>query len=299
MSKFIYKLERKFGKYAIPNLMLYVVIVQAVGYIITYTKPELLFYLSLNPAAIITGQVWRLVTWVLVPEQYMNLFMAIISLYCFYSLGRALERALGSFYLNLFFLSGCIFSVIGAFIMTGIATGALMISTDLGMWQVLQLLAEGGLSLYAMYYLNLSLILAFAICFPDARFYVFFVIQIPAKVLGIIYACLQAATVIFAFMDGFAYGLITLVAVGASLLNVILFFLWTKRSRFKSPKEIKRQREYKVKMKRASAVSRHKCAICGQTNESNPDLQFRYCSKCEGNYEYCSEHLFTHEHVTK
>ena len=75
------------------------------------------------------------------------------------------------------------------------------------------------------------------------------------------------------------------------------FFIATKKGKYKSPKEIKRQHEYKVKIKKATPVSRHKCAICGRTDESNPELTFRYCSKCTGSYEYCEDHLFTHRHI--
>ena len=54
-------------------------------------------------------------------------------------------------------------------------------------------------------------------------------------------------------------------------------------------------------MKAAGAGQRivHRCAICGRTDVDSPQLEFRYCSKCEGNYEYCADHLFTHQHVKK
>ena len=48
------------------------------------------------------------------------------------------------------------------------------------------------------------------------------------------------------------------------------------------------------------AVKRgHKCAVCGRTDKDSPGMEFRYCSKCEGNYEYCMDHLYTHKHVKK
>ena len=102
------------------------------------------------------------------------------------------------------------------------------------------------------------------------------------------------------FLSGVNTGVIQLVVIGMSLLNTILFFLIFKtRLGRKSPKQMKRQHEYKVKVKAASNVTRHKCAICGRTEQHDPNLAFRYCSKCEGNYEYCSDHLFTHEHVKR
>ncbi len=64
-----------------------------------------------------------------------------------------------------------------------------------------------------------------------------------------------------------------------------------------SPKQMKRRQEFKREVKNSSKITRHKCAVCGRTEETNPELEFRFCSKCDGNYEYCQEHLFTHVHV--
>ena len=67
-----------------------------------------------------------------------------------------------------------------------------------------------------------------------------------------------------------------------------------------SPKEVYRRKAYEQKVAQAMKnMPRHKCAICGRTEKDSPELEFRYCSKCEGNYEYCQDHLFTHEHVKK
>ena len=64
-----------------------------------------------------------------------------------------------------------------------------------------------------------------------------------------------------------------------------------------SPKQMKRRQEFKREVKNSSKITRHKCAVCGRTEETNPELEFRFCSKCDGNYEYCQDHLFTHVHV--
>ena len=82
-----------------------------------------------------------------------------------------------------------------------------------------------------------------------------------------------------------------------SILNFVVFFLMTRNYHRISPKVIKRKQTYKKQVRAATGSSRHKCAICGRTSEDFPELTFRYCSKCNGNYEYCQEHLFTHEHV--
>ena len=318
MEHFLAKLEKKFGKYAIRNLPLYLVICYGFGYLMNIFKPEWIYVVNLNPYAILHGQVWRLVTWILVPEQT-SIFFVIIVLYFYYSLGRTLEKNWGSFLFNVYFFSGFILTILGAF-------GLYLYFNTLGAAWIQQneslfaYMVQGSTNIYAgdqwptllggnyawsyiatffsTYYINLSIFLAFAIMFPEMKIYIFFIIPIKVKIMGIIYVVILAINIALAFVQGgVSYGLLNLVSIGASLLNTLLFFIYTKRGRYKSPKEIKRQHDYKVKIKAAAKQTHHKCAICGQTEESNPNLTFRYCSKCKGNYEYCNEHLFTHKHV--
>ena len=65
-----------------------------------------------------------------------------------------------------------------------------------------------------------------------------------------------------------------------------------------APKEMHRRYVYKKNVKAAAAPNgtKHKCAICGRTEKDGDNLVFRYCSKCNGNYEFCQEHLYTHKH---
>ena len=104
-------------------------------------------------------------------------------------------------------------------------------------------------------------------------------------------------------MFGFLYKS-NAVAAAVSILNFVIFFLGSRHMRPYSPKQMKRKREYQHKMRRAERPvnqypggAKHKCAVCGRTELDDPNLEFRYCSKCNGNYEYCQDHLFTHEHV--
>ena len=91
-----------------------------------------------------------------------------------------------------------------------------------------------------------------------------------------------------------AYSVMALLSLG----NFILFFFGMRNMHRYSPKEIHRRQTYVRSVKRGErAVGTHKCAICGRTEKDGEDLEFRFCSKCNGNYEYCQEHLFTHEHV--
>ena len=87
------------------------------------------------------------------------------------------------------------------------------------------------------------------------------------------------------------------------LLNFVVFFLMTRNYRKISPSEIRRKQKFKSNVKAANAqkikIGHHRCAVCGRTEKDDPNLEFRYCSKCEGGLEYCMDHLYTHKHVTK
>ena len=320
MNLFLMKMQKKFGKYAIPNLPLIIVIVYGLGFLMNNIfGPEIwASAVSLNPYAILHGQVWRLFSWVFVPEET-NIFFILIVLYFYYSLGRTLEKTWGSFMFNLYFFSGLIITIVGAFVLSGI----LMVFGKEWLVDMESMLVymNGGVECpfirggsyihetislsFGMYYITLSIFLAFAMMYPDMKVYLFFIIPIKVKVMGIIYLIMLGFGIITSFITvrgGVAtihwqIGMIQLVSVGASLLNTFIFFLLTRRGIRKTPKEIKRQHEYKVKVKKAVPASRHKCEICGVTDEGNDNITFRYCSKCSGSHEYCQEHLFTHTHI--
>ena len=133
---------------------------------------------------------------------------------------------------------------------------------------------------------------SYASTFPDMQVLFMMIIPIKVKWLGIGYMAL----LIYDFLLG---SIINKFIIGASVLNFIVFYLTSRNAIRMSPKQIKRRHEFKKEVHKATGVTKHKCAICGRTEETNPDLEFRFCSKCDGNYEYCQEHLFTHEHVKK
>ena len=110
-------------------------------------------------------------------------------------------------------------------------------------------------------------------------------------------AIAEAAVYLYDFITG---GIDVKVELVISMITIILFFLMTRNYRHYAPKKIKRRQEFKQQAKIVvPGKTRHRCAVCGRTELDNPELEFRYCSKCEGNYEYCQDHLYTHKHVTK
>lgn len=292
MSKF----EKKFGRYAIPNLTTILIVCYAFGFLLEQFAPKVLNYLTLNPYLICKGQIWRLLTWVVVPPTTGNLFSLILMLYLYWSLGTTLERVWGTYRYNVYILSGILLTVAGSFVSMGLS---FLLYGDL--WSIM---TQVGALCFSTSYINMSIFLAFAVTFPDMQLLLMFIIPIKIKWMGILYAIMigwefiNGAYVSLGSFGTLDVSMFNRVAILFSLLNFLIFF-FTSRRKIVSPKQMKRRQEFKreVRQARASAVTRHKCAICGRTDESNPELEFRFCSKCNGNYEYCQEHLFTHKHV--
>ena len=286
--------ERKFGKYAIKNLSLVLIICYAFGYLFEWIYPDFLHFLYLNPYKIIfQGQIWRLVTWLVVPPSGFD-FFTLLMLYFYYSIGTTLERTWGTYRYNVYIFSGAIFTILGAFLLLGYT---MLFQTD-----VFTTLGEDYFTIvsgmFSTYYVNMSIFLAFAATFPNMQVLLFFILPIKVKVLGIIYGVI----LIYQFIVGYGTNLAVLnvanrFVIAASLMNFIVFFLTSRGKIRMTPKQMKRRQEFRREVKKSVKITRHKCAICGRTEETNPELEFRFCSKCDGNYEYCQDHLFTHTHV--
>ena len=283
--KFIDKLERKFGRFGIPNLTIYMIVCYVIGYALMIVNPGILNWLSLEPAYILRGQVWRLVTWVLYPPSTSGvLWFAIAVLFFYYPIGTSLERTIGTFKYTLYILSGVVFTILGAFILYFLLGGNVLVG-----------------NVFSTYYISLSTFLAYAMCYPDMQVLLMFIIPVKMKWMAIFYVVIVVYEMIQYIMAGKWYLVIPIVA---SLLNFIIFYFGTKDFSRYNPKEIHRRNEFRRamepqgRMKSGSCrVTKHKCAICGRTELDDPNLEFRFCSRCNGNYEYCQDHLFTHTHV--
>ena len=215
---FLDKLERKFGKYAISNLSLYLILCYGCGYILELINASFLDYLTLNPYMILHGQVWRIVTWILVPPDSLGLF-TIIMLYFYYSLGTSLERTWGTFYYNVYILGGMICTLIGSFVLMGLST---VLFGDYIAVMGSKLFYQQVAYNFSTYYINMSIFLAFAATFPEVQVLLMFIIPIKVKWLGIAYAVM----LLIEFIQG---GMIRKIVILASLLNFIVFFLLTRR----------------------------------------------------------------------
>ena len=287
-------LRRKLEKYAIPNLTLYLIICYGIGYLMQYLVPAGYQYLMLDPFLVLKGQVWRLVTWILIPPDSSNIFFVLITLYLYYSLGGLLERIWGTYKYNVYLFSGLLFTILGAFVLCGYSV---LMGAQPTMYTGLYLLNNGSavyFGQFSTYYINMSIFLACAASIPDVQVLLMFLFPIKVKWLGIVYG-------IILLVNCIQGGIATWIVVIFSLLNFLVFFLRSKGKMHLSVGQIRRQQEFHQKMRSAGqtkGITRHKCAVCGRTELDGDDLEFRFCSKCNGNYEYCQYHLFTHKHVT-
>ena len=269
----------------IPNLMLYIVLGTAIVYLIgQMTGNYTLYYLlSFDRSLILRGQIWRLFTY---PFTYgtgsSNFLLVGISLLVYYSLGTTMERHWGTCRFNLFYFSGMLLMDIYCMIFGTYAS---------------------------VTYLNTSLFLAYATMFPDAGFLLFFIIPVKAWLFGLF----DLILVLVNFLTlPFPDNLFPII----SLANYFLFFgsdvlnLLPRSLRVKAWQKFKKQGSYnaprpkvihfetrKAPQPQAQPEYNHKCTVCGRTDVSNPELEFRYCSRCSGFHCYCSDHINNHAHI--
>ncbi len=294
-------MEQKFGKYAVSGLMRYVVLVSIIGCVIGLAAPGFYeMYLSLNVYAVLHGQVWRIVTFLFYPYVSMssggaliNVVFFAIMLYVYYWIGNVLEQVWGRFRFNAFYFTGILLMLIMTFgyyfILCHVNGQALAPQIGLGLANQIDLSD-----------LNLSMFLAFAFLSPDTVFRLYFLIPIKAKWLGYIYIVMNVVEIIQYVQTGDYRGYMRMLLIVSALLNFAIFYAIARKPYVGMRVKQAKKRRVVYKNTAASAGQpRHKCAICGRTEIDSPQLEFRYCSKCEGNYEYCSDHLFTHEHVKR
>lgn len=264
---FLDKLERKYGKFAIPNLMLYILLGNGVIFLLdALTGGVASYYACFNWDAVLQGQIWRLVTFIFIPASNSMIFFIFVA-FLYYSIGSALEHAWGTFKFNVYYLTGMIFTMVALILVKYIT----------------------GISYFgSAYYLNLSLFLAYAAMFPNMEFLVYFILPIKVKYL----AFLDVALLALSFIQGNTG---TRVVILISLLNFLLFFGSRLRGGTSTQRNFNKQKR-ELKKGDPIHVAFHKCTVCGKTELSDPDAEFRYCSKCNGNYEYCMDHIHNHDH---
>ena len=290
---FIDKLERKFGKYATDKLPFILIACYALGYMIEKINYSWINYLTLNPYLILKGQVWRLVSWILIPPSESNILFVIIMLFFYYSISVSLVNTWGAFKYNLYIFVGLLCSIIGCFVCMGVCY---LFVGDMIEAAGASYFFQVGSQYFSTFYVNMSILLAYAATFPNAMILMFFIIPLKVKWLGFF----EGAIILYNLIVGVGnpyHNIFFRFGVVSALLNFGLFMLLVRGGSRIRPAQIKRRVQFERETNTSKTITKHKCAICGRTDVSNPELEFRFCSRCNGNYEYCSDHLFSHKHV--
>ncbi|MCA9054299.1 MAG: hypothetical protein KDA75_10710 [Planctomycetaceae bacterium] len=262
-------LQRHLGWAALPNVTLWIIVVQVCVYLAQQVPMrgldpgEMTERLWLDPHRVWAGEWWRVVTFAFIPPQT-NLLFAFFFWWLFHLMGTSLELFWGTFRYNVYLWVWWLGTV-----------AVSLVSRQ---------------AIYQNYYMEESVFLAFAWLNPEFTLMLFFILPVKIKWL--------------AWLAWF--GIVMTVATGdwgqraatiAAVTNFLIFlgpevhdyvFYGARRMRREAVRRTQREPAY-----------RHKCTVCGITDATDPSIEFRYCSKCDGNLCFCSDHLRDHEHATK
>ena len=265
--------------FGIPHLMNVIVAGNVIVYVLSMFNPYLVQMLAFSLPAILQGQIWRVLTFIFLPVNSSNPLFFLLTLYFYWFIGTTLEREWGSTKFTVFYLSGILLTLAAAL--------------ALSLW---------GFSMANMYYVNMSMFFAFATLYPNMQVLFFFFLPVKVKWLAWLDAALFAIDIVRYLANGFwMFSLLPLVAVA----NYVIFF-WSDLMELiarKAGQTRYRHSRQTVNFKQATRQAQqqkgyiHKCAVCGKTDTDYPDEEFRYCSKCNGYYCYCSEHIHNHVHI--
>jgi len=282
VSRWLDRFCLKHPNFGIPGLMKYIAIGNVAVYLLDifsrgYASMLLMFY----PDAILHGQVWRLVTFLIVPvssfdpRDLLTVLWFVMSTFFYYYIGTALEHQWGSTRFTVFYALGAVLNMA-----LGFATG----------------------SVISMYYVNMSMFFSFATLYPDLQVLLYGLLPLKVKWLAWFDAAIFALDILRSLL---ARQWVSAVLPILALLNYFIFF-WEDLAglvnrggrRFKhrtDPKTISFKKAQKDIQQRRGYL--HKCAVCGITDADDPNMEFRYCSKCNGYYCYCMKHINDHVHV--
>ena len=276
----------KHPKLGIPDLMKYIVLSNAAVFVLDlFTNSFFSNLLFFHYNSIMHGQVWRLLTFILVPSiggagsvgfgLMTNVFFFAMTSFFYYSIGTTLERYMGSTKFTVFYALGVLLNML------------------------LGLLTHAGVN---MYYINMSMFFSFAVLYPDTRVLLYGIIPLKVKWLAWLDAAFFAYDIFFYLRSGLPlFALMPIVGI----LNFFLFFGGELFGAAKYKKEffVHKTSKQTVNFQKAQKDIKqrkgylHKCTVCGVTDADDPNMEFRYCSKCNGYYCYCMNHINNHTHV--
>ena len=266
--------ERRFGRYALQNITLWLIAGQVIVFIGQFMQPAganpfaVIDRLALDPQRIYEGQVWRLLSFIFIAPLSIYPIFVIFFWWLFYLMGTTLEVTWGAFRYGVFIAMGFFASIAAAFIADFFAPGAGYGTGD---------------------FLYGSVFLAFARFHPNFQIFLFFLLPIAIKWL----ALLQWIGYGFGFIFGDWH---TRLMIVAATVNYLFFF---GRDIWLDIKQGRRRMIHQAKTLKQPTRVMHECRTCGVTSEMAPKMQFRYCSQCAGSCCYCPDHLKDHEHVVE
>ncbi len=260
MDRILARLERRLGRFAIPNLIVFVVGAMGLVWLLEQARPGVEDRIDLDMSAVLHGQAWRLVTFLAIPPPW-SPWWVLIGLYFAWWVGSSLEQHWGAFRFNVYYLTGAVATIASAFVV------------------------GGGTNMF----LNTSLFLAFATLFPDVSVLLMFILPIRVKWLGLA----SAAYLAYQFVQGPA---VVRVAIGAAMFNYVLFFGGHWMGMLRSRNLQVRQKAKREQFKQGEPVFGHRvCAICGKREADGADIRVCSCDKCGGKPRtLCLEHARNH-----
>ena len=275
-------------RFGIPRLMLYVVIGNLVVWIFGMMDTTGLLYglLALDPAAVCRGQIWRIVTFALIPVSGSSLLWLAVSLYFYYFIGTTLEREWGTGRFTIYYFSGMLLTALYAVLVYLIAHVSVYVT---------------------MYWLNMSLFFAFATLWPEQRVLLFFFIPVKMKWLAWVDAAYFAFTIIRYLVNGYVWlALVPVVAMAAYMLfcgEWLIDLLRPSHAREVAARKARtiqfKSAVRRIEREREKQPYSRKCAVCGRTDADHPELEFRFCSRCAGYHCFCRDHINNHIHFTE
>lgn len=255
------RLERKLRPYAVPNLTMIIIMGQVLAYILGQGNPRIYEQMLLLPRLVLEGEFWRLGSFCFAVHPDANLLFFFIAMMVFHMLGSALEQTWGTVRYNLYLLSGYVATVAVAFIYPDQVASNVFIGT--------------------------SVFLAFAWLYPDFVFYIMFILPVKVRWL----ALLTWISLIYGLIVG---DMQIRLFILAGIANFLLFFGQEIMLRLRSRG---RRMQHKAQVAAESKKTKHECVTCGVTDKTDPTIEFRYCSKCEGAPCYCENHIRDHVHI--
>lgn len=261
------KIKYRYKNFGIKNLMLVIIFANILVYLLSmFGNVNLSLSLALIPDRVFSGEFWRIISYIFIPPTFNPFFLIFVLMFYFY-IGRELEEYWGTFKFNLYYFSGVLISSVTAMVF--------------------------NIPIVSVSDLNLSLFLAYAVLRPEHVVYLFMIIPIKMKYVSIVTLTILG----YKFLVTSFWQVRFLVI--APILNFIIFFFpYFLKNTMNDVKNRKRREQYNSKVLKFdnSKKSIHMCCECKRTEKDDENLEFRYCSKCGGSYEYCSDHIFKHNH---